>query len=98
MQLFPVGVHKAARTVRQGQTRNKKDKKDPQTRRCLGTVSKEIKLEDLKVLRRSPDLLNNFKTGLGQLKLIMKPILFYHIWRLQSFWSSSLNNLTAQWF
>ena len=55
-----------------------------------------IKLEDLKVLRRSPDLLNNCKTGQGQLQLIMKHILFYHIWGLQPFWSSNLNNLTAQ--
>ena len=54
------------------------------------------KLEDLKVLRRSPDLLNNFKTGQGQLQLIIKHILFYHIWGLQPFWSSNLNNLTAQ--
>ena len=46
------------------------------------------KLEDLKVLRRSPDL-NNVKIGQGQLQLI----LFYHIWRLQPFWSSDLNNL-----
>ena len=47
------------------------------------------KLEDLKVLRRSPDLLNNAKIVQGQLQLI----LFYHIWRLQPFWSSDLNNL-----
>ena len=53
-------------------------------------------LEDLKVLRRSPDLLNNCKTGEGQLQLIMKHILFYHIWGLQPFWSTNLNNLTAQ--
>ena len=45
-----------------------------------------LKLEDLKVLRRSPDLLNNCKTGQGQLQLIMKHILFYHIWGLQPFW------------
>ena len=37
-------------------------------------------LEDLKVLRRSHDLLNNSKTGQGQLQLIMKHILFDHIW------------------
>ena len=37
------------------------------------------KLEDLKVLRRSPDLLNNVKIGQGQLQLIMEQILFYHI-------------------
>ena len=51
------------------------------------------KLEDLKVLRRSPDLINNVKKGQGQLQLIMKHILFYHIWGLQPFWSSDLNNL-----
>ena len=37
------------------------------------------KLEDLKVLRRSPDLLNNVKTGQGQLQLIMEQFCFYHI-------------------
>ena len=36
-------------------------------------------LEDLKVLKRSPDLLNNVKIGQGQLQLIMEQILFYHI-------------------
>ena len=50
-------------------------------------------LEDLKVLRRSPDLLNNVKIGQGQLQLIMEQILFYYIWGLQTFWSSDLNNL-----
>ena len=50
------------------------------------------KLEDLKVLRRSPDLLNNVKIGQGQLQLIMKQILFYRILGLQPFWSSDLNN------
>ena len=52
-----------------------------------------VKLEDLKVLRHSPDLLNNVKIGQGQLQLIMEQILFYHIWGLQPFWSSYLNNL-----
>ena len=51
------------------------------------------KLEDLKVLRRSPDLLNNVTIGQGQLQLILEQILFYHIWGLQTFWSSDLNNL-----
>ena len=51
----------------------------------------KAKLEDLKVLRRSPDLLNNVKIGQGQLQLIMKQILFYHM--LQTFWSSDLNNI-----
>ena len=50
------------------------------------------KLEDLKVLRRSPDLFNNVKIGQGQLQLIMKQILFNHIWWLQPSWSSDLNN------
>ena len=49
------------------------------------------KLEDLKVLRRSPDLLNNVKIGQSQPQLIMEQILFYHIWGLQPFWSSDLN-------
>ena len=55
--------------------------------------SADNKLEDLKVPRRSPDLLNNVKIGQGHLQLIMKQILFYHIWGLQPFWSSALNNL-----
>ena len=46
------------------------------------------KLEDLKVLRRSPDLLNNVKIGQGQLQLIMEQILFLPY----AFWSSDLNN------
>ena len=52
-----------------------------------------MRLEDLKVLRRSPDLLNNVTIGQGQLQLIMEQILFYHIWGLQTFCSSDLNNL-----
>ena len=48
------------------------------------------KLEDLKVLRRSPDLFNYVEIGQGQLQLIIKHILFYHIWGLQPFWSSDL--------
>ena len=51
------------------------------------------KLEDLKVLRRSPDLLYNVKIGQGQLHLIMKQILFCHTLGLKLFWSSDLNNL-----
>ena len=54
-------------------------------------ANKKNKLEDLKVLRRSPDLFNNVKIGQGQLPLILiKHILFYHIWGLQPFWSSDL--------
>ena len=49
-----------------------------------------IKLEDLK---RSPDLLKNVKIGQGQLQVMMEQILFYHIWGLQTFWSSDINNL-----
>ena len=49
--------------------------------------------EDLKVLRRSPDLLNNVKIGQGKLQLMLEQILFYHIWGSQPFWSSDLNNL-----
>ena len=56
-------------------------------------ASTVLKLEDLKVLRRSPDLLNNVKRGQGQLQLMMEQILFYHAWGLQAFWSSDLNNL-----
>ena len=48
-------------------------------------------LEDLTVMRRSLDLLNNVKTSQGQLHLIIKHILFYHIWGLQPFWSIDLN-------
>ena len=47
------------------------------------------KLEDLKDLRRSPDLLNNVKIGQGQLQLIMEQILFLKY----TFRSSDLNNL-----
>ena len=54
--------------------------------------SKHI-LDDLKVLRRSPDHLYNVKILLVQLQLIMEQILFYHIWGLQPFWSSDQNNL-----
>ena len=39
--------------------------------------SSKIELEDLMVLKRSPDLLNNVKIGQDQLQLIMKHILFY---------------------
>ena len=46
-------------------------------------------LEDLKVLRRSPDLLNNVKIGQGQLQHIMEQILFLPC----TFWSSDINNL-----
>ena len=35
-----------------------------------------MELEDLKVLRRSPDLLNNVKIVQGQLQLKMEQILF----------------------
>ena len=51
--------------------------------------SSNKKLEDLKVLRRSPDLLNNVKIGQGQLQLLMEQILFLPY----TFWSSDLNNL-----
>ena len=49
-----------------------------------------MKLEDLKVLRRSPDLFNYVKIGQGQPQLILKHILFYNIWVMQPFWSSDL--------
>ena len=48
-----------------------------------------LKLEDLKVLKRSPDLLNNVKIGKGQLQLIIEQFfLIYTFWSL-----SDLNNL-----
>ena len=46
-----------------------------------------IKLEDLTVLKRSPDLLNNVKIGQDQLRLIMK---HFVLWGLRPFWSSDL--------
>ena len=51
-------------------------------------MRQNAQLEDLKVLRRSPDL-NNVKIGQGQLQLIMEQILFLPY----TFWSSDLNNL-----
>ena len=57
------------------------------------TIRARLPLEDLKVLRRSPDLLTNVKIGQGQLQLIMEQILFYHLLGLHTFWSSDLNNL-----
>ena len=39
-------------------------------------VARQPKLEDLTVLKRSPDLLNNVKIRQDQLQLIMKHILF----------------------
>ena len=51
------------------------------------------KLEDLKVLRRSPDIFNYVKIGQGQIQLIIKHILFYHIWGLQPFGQVTKNNL-----
>ena len=58
----------------------------------LGPSLRMEKLEDLKVLRRSPVLLNYVKIGQGQLQFKMKQILFYHILGSQPFWSSDLNN------
>ena len=55
----------------------------------IGELLQLEKLEDLKVLRRSPDLLNNVKIGQGQLQLIMEQILYLPY----TFWSSDLNNL-----
>ena len=48
------------------------------------------KLEDLTVLRCTPELFNNVKKGQGQLQLIIKHILFDLILGLQPFWSSDL--------
>ena len=49
------------------------------TTKCLLFGKGVLKLDNMKVLRRSPDLLNNVKIGQGQLQLIMKYILFFHI-------------------
>ena len=40
-------------------------------------LNEKIKLEDLTVLKRPPDLRDNVKIGQDQLELIMKHILFY---------------------
>ena len=45
--------------------------------RKTGNCPDMNELEDLTVLKRSPDLLNNVKIGQDQLRLIMKHILFY---------------------
>ena len=60
----------------------------PVERRFDASDSRNHRLEDLKVLRRSPDLLNNVKIGQGQLQLLMEQILFLPY----TFWSSDLNN------
>ena len=60
-----------------------------QNQKIVIFMLKMNKLEDLKVLRRSPDLLNNVKIGQGQLQPIMEQILFLPY----TFWSSDLNNL-----
>ena len=46
-------------------------------RLLMGGKESNQTLEDLMVLKRSPDLLNNVKIGQDQLRLIMKHILFY---------------------
>ena len=48
------------------------------------------KLEDLKVLKRSPDLLNNVKIGQDQLRLIMKHILFYGVAAISVKWPKTI--------
>ena len=50
--------------------------------------AKKYKLEDLKVLRRSPDLLNNVKIGQDQLAYNGTNFVLPY-----TFWSSDLNNL-----
>ena len=47
---------------------------DTQFLRAAQSMCTKVKLEDLKVLRRSPDLLNNVKLGQGQQQLIMEQI------------------------
>ena len=49
-----------------------------------------LKTLDTHIPRRSPDLFNNVKIGLGQLRLKIKHILFYRIVGLQPFGSSDL--------
>ena len=41
-------------------------------------------------MRRPSGVFNNVKIDQGQLRLIIKHILFYHIWGLQPFWSNDL--------
>ena len=48
------------------------DLREKNFRFMVGGTKKKNKLEDLKVLRRSPDLLNNVKIGQSQLQLIME--------------------------
>ena len=64
---------------------------------CLKKFFDNIKLEDLKVLKHSPDLLNNVKIGLGQLWLIMKHTVFNQIWGLWPFKSSDLKQSPNKW-
>ena len=42
-----------------------------------GMCQYQTKIEDLVVLKRSPDLLNNVKIGQDQLQLMINHILFY---------------------
>ena len=51
------------------------------------------KLEDLKVLKRSPDQ-DNVKIGQSQLRLIIQTFLFYHIRAWWPFWSSDLKQIS----
>ena len=48
------------------------------------------KLEDLKVLRRSPDLLNKVKIGQGFTAYNKTYFVLPYLWGLQPFWSSDL--------
>ena len=48
------------------------------------------KLEDLKVLRRSPDLINNVKIGKGFTAYNKTYFVIPYTWGLQPFWSSDL--------
>ena len=51
------------------------------------SIQRVKKLEDLTLLKRSPDLLNNVKIGQDQLRLILKHICFLGV---GPFWSSDL--------
>ena len=46
---------------------------------CMVHKTKGPEGPEAQVLRRSPDLFNNVKIGKGQLRFIIKHILFYHI-------------------
>ena len=62
--------------------------------RCLAVSI--LKLEDLTVLKRSPDLLNNVKIGQDQLRLIMKQISFYVAVAISVKWPKKYNEYSIK--